>query len=137
MAVFSMGSVTAKAGTVAKGKLGSFYLSDGTQVDIPLIVVNGAKPGPVLWLSAAMHGQELSGIGVLWELVEKHLDPTLLRGTAVVAPLLNPFSFNGGTYYNPLDGYNINRVFPGDPHGLTTARLASLVLEEGIKKVTT
>lgn len=132
---FSIGTMTAEPGTVARGKLGSLYLSDGTQVDIPLMVVHGAHDGPVLWLSAAMHGQELTGIGVLWELFHNRLNPQTLKGTVVMAPLLNPLSFNGGTYFTPQDGYNINRVFPGDPHGLTTARLAHMVLEEGIKKV--
>ena len=135
MRAFSVGDVTVQPGSTARGKLGSIYLSDGTAVDIPLIVVNGAQAGPALWVSAAMHGQELSGIGVIWELVKNRIDPAKLRGTVVAAPLLNPLSFNGGTYFTPQDGYNINRVFPGDPKGLTTQRLASLVLEEGIRKV--
>lgn len=135
MKAFSIGNITAQPGTVAKGKLGSLYLSEGTEVNIPLVVVHGVSAGPVLWLSAAMHGQELSGIEVLWDIASKKIDPKTLKGTVVAAPLLNPFSFNGGTYFNPLDGYNINRVFPGDARGLTTARLAHLVLEEGIKKV--
>ena len=135
MKAFSIGNIAAEPGSVARGRLGSTYLSNGTEVEIPLMVVNGALDGPVLWLSAAMHGQELSGMEVIWDLVHKHLHPSRLRGTVVAAPLLNPLSYAGGTYYTPQDGYNINRVFPGDPKGLTTQRLASLVLEEGIRKV--
>lgn len=135
MSNFTIGDVVAEAGTVARGKLGSVYLSDGTAVDIPLMIVNGAEDGPVLWVSAAMHGQELSGIAVVWDIVKQHLDPQTLRGTVVAPPLLNPLSFNGGTYFTPQDGYNINRVFPGDADGLLTARMAHLVLEEGVKKV--
>ena len=54
--------------------------------------------------------------------------------TPAAAPLLNPFSFNGRTYYTPEDGYNVNRVFPGDSGGLLTHRIANLILEEGVKK---
>lgn len=133
MTVFSIGDIKVESGSVARGRLGSVYLSDGTCVDIPLAVIHGAKPGPVLWVSAAMHGQELSGIGVIWELM-KTLSPASLRGTVVFAPMLDPFSFTGGTYYTPQDGYNFNRVWPGDPKGLLTARMANLTLEEGIKK---
>jgi predicted deacylase len=131
---FSIGDVLINPGGRCNGKLGTFYLSDGTAVDIPLMVVRGGQDGPVLWISAAMHGQEMSGIPVIWEILKEHVDPTTLRGTIVGAPLLNPFSFNGRTYYTPEDGYNLNRVFPGDPNGLLTHRLANLIFEEGVKK---
>ncbi len=131
---FAIGDVVAAPGSRAKGKLGTLYLSNGSAVDIPVMVVNGAKDGPVLWVSAAMHGQEMSGIGVVWELLRNAVDPASLKGTLVGAPLVNPLSFNGGTYFTPLDGYNINRVFPGDPRGLTTARLADMVVQQGVKK---
>lgn len=131
---FSIGDISVKAGERAKGKLGTFYLSDGTPVDIPIMVVRGEQEGPTLWLSAAMHGQEMSGIPVVWEIINQRVDPKDLRGTIVGAPLLNPFSFNGRTYFTPEDGYNVNRVFPGDADGLLTHRLANLIFEEGVKK---
>ena len=134
MNTFSIGNISVSPGEKAKGKLGTFYLSDGTAVDIPLMVVKGEKEGPVLWLSAAMHGQEMSGIPVVWEIIKERVIPQTLCGTVVGAPLLNPFSFNGGTYFTPEDGYNVNRVFPGDPNGLLTHRLASLIFEEGVKQ---
>jgi predicted deacylase len=134
MSTFHVGNIAIDPGERKFGELGRVYLSDGTPVSIPLMAVRGVEDGPVLWVSAAMHGQELSGIPVVWEIVKERVDPKHLRGTVVGAPLLNPFSFNGGTYFTPEDGYNINRVFPGDPKGLLTHRLANLVYEEGIKK---
>jgi len=134
MSTFSIGDLNLEPGESGKGKLGTFYLSDGSAVNIPLMVVRGEKEGPVLWVSAAMHGQELSGIPVVWDILKKHSDPKTLRGTVVGAPLLNPFSFNGRTYFTPEDGYNVNRVFPGDPNGLLTHRLANLIYES-IKNV--
>jgi len=134
MSVFSIGELEVHPGERVKGNLGRFYLSNGTEVAIPLMAVRGKQDGPKLWISAAMHGQEMSGIPVVWEVVKNILDPKTLRGTVIGAPLLNPFSFNGRTYFTPEDGYNINRVFPGDPKGLLTHRLANLVFEEGVKK---
>jgi len=134
VSTFTIGDLSVKPGERAYGKLGTFYLSDGTAVSLPLMVVRGEQGGPVLWISAGMHGQEMSGIPVIWEIIKERVDPKTLRGTVVGAPLLNPFSFNGRTYYTPEDGYNVNRVFPGDPGGLLTHRIANLILEEGVKK---
>jgi predicted deacylase len=134
VSTFSIGDININPGERAKGKLGTFYLSDGTGVDIPLMAVRGEQDGPVLWLSASMHGQEMSGIPVIWQIISEIVDVKTLRGTVVGAPLLNPFSFNGRTYFTPEDGYNVNRVFPGDPEGLLTHRLANLIFEEGVKK---
>ncbi len=134
MSTFHVGNIAIDPGERKFGALGTVYLSDGTPVSIPLMAVRGLEDGPVLWVGAAMHGQELSGIPVVWEIVKERVDPRQLRGTVVGAPLLNPFSFNGRTYFTPEDGYNINRVFPGDPKGLLTHRLANMVYEEGIKK---
>jgi predicted deacylase len=134
MSAFSIGELTVNPGERVQGNLGRFYMSDGSEVKIPLMVLRGKQEGPKLWLGAAMHGQELSGIPVIWRIVKDLVDPETLRGTVVGAPLLNPFSFNGRTYFTPEDGYNVNRVFPGDPKGLLTHRLANLIFEEGVKK---
>ena len=130
----TFGELSLREGEITKGKLGTFYLSDGSAVGIPSIGIQGREPGPVLWLGAAMHGQEISGIPVIWEIIKERVDAENLRGSVVGAPLINPFSFNGGTYFTPEDGYNINRVFPGDTNSLLTHRLANLIFEEGIKK---
>lgn len=134
MTNLSFGDITVAPGESKRGTLGSIYLFDGTRLDLPLAVVRGQKDGPVFWLSAAMHGQELSGIAAIWEILKKHIDPGTLRGTIVAAPLLNPLSFGGGTYFTPQDGYNFNRVFPGSPKGGLTERMVNFVVEEGIKK---
>ncbi|HSM55051.1 MAG TPA: succinylglutamate desuccinylase/aspartoacylase family protein [Candidatus Sulfomarinibacteraceae bacterium] len=134
MSTLNIGNLKLEPGQRARGVLGTFYQSDGTKVSIPLMGVRGKQEGPVLWLSAAMHGQELSGIPVVWEIIKQHTDPDTLRGAVVGAPILNPFSFNGRTYFTPEDGYNVNRVFPGDPNGLLTHRLANLIYEEAVTK---
>ena len=73
MSAFTIGDLSVKPGERAYGKLGTFYLSDGTAVSLPLMVVRGEQDGPVLWISAGMHGQEMSGIPVIWEIIkERH-----------------------------------------------------------------
>ena len=129
-----VGNLEVAPGNVEKGHLGTFYREDGAAVEIPLIVVNGAEDGPILWLSAGMHGQELSGVGVIWELVKERIDRSKLHGAVIAVPFMNPFSFTGGTYFTPQDGLNLHSAFPGDPEGSLTERLANLVYEEGIKK---
>lgn len=134
MSTFDIGDLSLQPGQRAQGNLGKFYQSDGTEVAIPVMGVRGRHEGPTLWLSAAMHGQELSGIPVVWEIIKERVDPETLRGTVVGSPLLNPFSFNGRTYFTPEDGYNVNRVFPGDKDGLLTHRLANLIVEEAVQR---
>jgi predicted deacylase len=133
MAKLDVGDLSVAPGTMAKGRLGSFRLEHGAEVGIPLMVANGAREGPVLWLSAAMHGQELSGIGVIWDLFANHLDAAALRGAVIAVPMLNPFSFSGGTYFTPQDGFNLSHAFPGDPQGGLTDRLADLISQAGIR----
>jgi predicted deacylase len=134
MKPITVGTVTGIPGEVVRGELGRIHLADGTPVRIPLLIMQGTEPGPTLWVSAAMHGQEISGIAVIWQLLQGRCDPKLLRGTVVAVPVLNPLSFTGQTYFTPQDGYNLNRSFPGDPKGLLTARMAALIYQEGIEK---
>lgn len=134
MEPITIGNVTGISGEVVRGELGTIQLADGTPVRIPLVIIQGTEPGPILWVSAAMHGQEMSGIAVIWELMRGRFDPRSLRGTVALAPVLNPLSFTGQTYFTPQDGYNLNRSFPGDPEGLLTARMAALIHREGIEK---
>jgi hypothetical protein len=134
MNTMKVGNLEVSPSTIEKGRLGTFYREDGAAVHIPLIVVNGVEDGPVLWLSAGMHGQELSGVGVIWELVNERIEPAKLHGGLIVVPFMNPFSFTGGTYFTPQDGLNLHNFFPGDPEGSLTERLANLVYEEGVKK---
>jgi predicted deacylase len=131
---FRIGTVTAAPGQVGLGAFRAAYLQDSSPVDIPLIVVNGAHDGPVLWLDAAMHGPEVVGAEVIRRVTREALDPAALRGVVVAAPILNPLSYLVHDYHTPQDNYNLNRVFPGNPNGLLSQRLAHLILQEGIMR---
>jgi len=103
-------------------------LPDGTPVYQPLIVVNGAGDGPLLWLGAGLHGTEVPGMEVIRRVVREAIDPRWLRGGIIAAPLLNPFSYHHHQMLTPQDGYNLNRVFPGDPAMLLSHRLAAQIM---------
>jgi predicted deacylase len=83
MPKFEIGNVSVERGKVGFGTLTTAYLPDSTPVSIPLIVVHGSAEGPVLWLSAAMHGPEITGTEVIRRITRELVDPTKLRGTIV------------------------------------------------------
>jgi uncharacterized protein len=88
----------------------------GQSWHVPVIVVRGAKPGLRLLLTAAIHGDELSGIDVIHRLVTK-LDPATLSGTVIAVPGLNSIGLihrsRGFTPGDGKDGWNLNRLMPG------------------------
>ena len=131
---FEIGTVSVPAGQVGLGVFEAAYLQDSSPVTIPLIVVNGAHEGPVLWLDSTMHGPEIVGAEVIRRVTREALDPAALRGVVVAAPILNPLAYLVHDYHTPQDNYNLNRVFPGNANGLLSQRLAHLILQEGIMR---
>lgn len=119
--------MTVPPGQRALGKTVCGELPDGTAIYQPLIVVNGASDGPVLWLGAGLHGTEIPGMEVIRRLTREVVEPRTLRGAIIGAPLLNPFSYHQNQMLTPQDGYNLNRVFPGDPAMLLSHRLAAQI----------
>ena len=105
-----------------------------TQLSLPVEVINGVKPGPRIWLSAAIHGDELNGMEIIHRVVQK-LDPGKLRGEVIAAPIVNVFGFIHQTRYLP-DRRDLNRAFPGSKRGSLTSRLAYLFMNEVVGRCT-
>lgn len=103
-------------------------LPDGSRLVIPVTVLVGRNPRPRLVAIAGVHGNEYPGPLALLELAQT-LDPASIEGTLVLVPFANPLAYNAGTRSTPEDGVNLNRVFPGDPHGSVTLRLAHALVE--------
>ncbi len=123
-APFTIGPVTARAGTVASGELAVPALRDEPGTTIPISIINGAKPGPVLVLTAGVHGAEYPPILALQRL-RATIDPGDLAGTLVLVHVANMPSYLKRTiYYSPVDGKNLNRVFPGKADGTLSERIA-------------
>jgi hypothetical protein len=104
---------------------------EGIAVATPVLVVNGAKPGPVLCLTAAVHGDELNGIEIVRRVLY-NLNARKLTGTVIGVPIVNLQGFRRGSRYLP-DRRDLNRFFPGDPRGSSAARIAYSFFNEVIK----
>jgi predicted deacylase len=130
--VFEMGSVKVPLGTMGRGYLESAYLRDSSRVLIPLIILHGAEPGPVLWIGSTVHGDEIPGCEVIRRLTREQLDPQKLRGTVVAAPVQHPLACTTSSRLTFHDGVNINRVFPGNPNGTLTERIAYDLFNSGV-----
>jgi len=118
-------------GTVAELELPVARLITGTWLNLPVGVFHGPEPGPRLWLSAALHGDELNGMEII-RLVLDEVDVRKLRGTIVAVPVVNVFGFIERDRYLP-DRRDLNRSFPGSQTGSLAARLAHLFLTEVVE----
>ena len=104
----------------------------GEDASTPVIVVAGVQRGPVLCLTAGIHGDELNGI----EVVRRSLDrakPEELKGTLVGLPIVNLAAFRRSSRYMP-DRRDLNRFFPGSPRGSSASRLAFSVFEKVVRR---
>jgi len=125
--------------TAAPGKLASGWIEVPDGVDpgtrIPVTVANGATAGPVLALIAGTHGSEYTSILALQRL-RSQLEPTRMRGAAILVHMANPPSFYGRRIYYSPDGKNLNRVYPGNPNGTVSDRMAYAITREVIDRCT-
>ena len=130
---FTVGSATAHPGQKATG-----YISIPAGVDaaasIPVIVVNGAKPGPVLAMVAGSHGTEYASIVALQKLAQE-ADAAQISGTLIIVPLVNVASFAQKVpHLNPTDGKNMNRFYPGKPDGTQTERASWAIGKQVVER---
>jgi len=131
-AEFAVGPVIAAPGEAVSGYLEVPAGSDeGTR--IPITLVHGSSAGPVLALVAGTHGYEYPPILAL-QRVRRDIDPKKLSGTLILVHVANLPSFLGRTIYtSPIDGKNLNRVYPGDPEGTVSERIADVLLRQVIE----
>ena len=121
-------------GVVQKLEIPVARLPTQIYLSIPVAVVHGSRPGPRLWLSAAIHGDEVNGVEVIRQVLAR-LDPRTLGGAVIAVPIVNVFGFINESRYLP-DRRDLNRSFPGSHRGSLTARLARLFLDEIVENST-
>lgn len=112
-----------------------WYASDsftGLAEPTPVLVAHGTKPGPVLCVTAAVHGDELNGIEMVRRLLYE-VDASELRGTLIGVPIVNLFGFRQGSRYLP-DRRDLNRHFPGHPDGSAASRIAHSLFQNVIQR---
>ena len=130
---FTVGTATAAPGQKATG-----YIEVPAGVDaatgIPVIVVRGAKPGPVLALVSGSHGTEYASIIAIEKLLPR-LDPAQISGTVILVPLVNVQSFlQKVPHVNPVDGKSMNRFYPGKMDGTQTERASYLITKQIVER---
>jgi len=100
-------------------------------VSVPVTVVRGT-PGPIVFVTATVHGDELNGVGILRGLLND-TDFSALRGTLIAVPVANVPGFLNRDRRLP-DRRDLNRSFPGSRRGSLTARLAEMLFREVVRK---
>ena len=104
----------------------------GDPIHLPIRVIRAKKPGPSLFVTAAIHGEELNGVGIIHELM--YGEPIRLKaGTLMLVPIVNIFGFENQSRYMP-DRRDLNRSFPGSATGSLTSRIAHVVFNEIVKR---
>src|SRR5947199_9114673 len=118
---FTVGSATAQRGTSATGVIAVPAGSDSA-LDIPVAVIHGARPGPVVTFVAGSHGTEYSSIIAMQRLIPR-IDAKKLAGTVIIVPIINIPSWTSMTpHINPVDRKGMNAGYPGDANGTQTQR---------------
>ncbi|HSE31676.1 MAG TPA: M14 family metallopeptidase [Pyrinomonadaceae bacterium] len=130
---FTVGTATATRGHRVTGAIEVPAASDEA-LSIPVAVIHGAKPGPVLALVAGAHGTEYTSIIALEKLIAM-LDPAEISGTVIVVPLINIPSFEQKiAHLNPVDRKNMNRFYPGKIDGTQTERASFLITKQVVEQ---
>jgi predicted deacylase len=103
----------------------------GSLITVPVLVLRGAEDGPVMGLTAALHGNELNGMRVIQKVIA-HVKPSRLKGTVICVPVVNvPGYLNNTRHFN--DGYDLNRVMPGKRGGTNSQVYAYRFVDRVVK----
>ncbi|MDB2682734.1 M14 family metallopeptidase [Alphaproteobacteria bacterium] len=129
-----IGGVSIKRGERKRILLDIAKLYDFTDMNIPIEVIRGKKSGPILFVSGAIHGDEINGVEVIRQLLNKKA-LSRIKGTLIAVPIVNVFGFNTKSRYLP-DRRDLNRTFPGSENGSLTAQLAHVFMTEIVEKCT-
>ena len=130
---FTVGTAKASRGQKVYGAIKVPAGSDAGY-DIPVALVHGARPGPVLAVVAGSHGSEYASIMAVEDLIAR-VNPAELSGTLVLVPIVNIASFEKITpHVNPVDNKSMNRFYPGNARGTQTDRASFAVTKEVVEK---
>lgn len=106
-------------------------LYTNTDMSMPIKVVRAKKPGPCVFISAAIHGDEINGVEIIRRLIKRKLK--LICGTVIFVPIVNVYGVLNKNRYMP-DRRDLNRSFPGSAKGSLAGRVAYQFLEEIVNK---
>jgi predicted deacylase len=112
-----------KLGDFAQGTKHRLSLEIDESTSLPLLLVRGQSGGKTLVVTANIHGDEYEGVRAIFEMFES-LDPEKMSGSFMAIPVANPPAFWSSTRTSPVDGLNLARVFPGQPAGTVSEKIA-------------
>jgi predicted deacylase len=117
-----------RPGTRRQVSLPAGRLPSGTELSLPVEVLHGTAPGPTIWLSGAIHGDEIVGVEIIRRVLEL-VDERSMSGTIIALPVVNVFGFVAESRYLP-DRRDLNRAFPGSTRGPLASRLARIFVDQ-------
>jgi uncharacterized protein len=126
---FTLAGLSVDRGEKSRHLLNVTSRSSGLPIQMPVILAHGRDDGPTLCVVSGIHGDEYEGgeaICRVWD----EIDPDQLRGTFVGVPSANLPALESGTRNSPLDGENLNRIFPGNPNGSVSHLIARFLFEK-------
>ena len=129
---FVMQETAVAPGTAATVAIPVSHQVTGLNANLALRIVHGAKRGPCIFVSGAIHGDEIVGTAVIQNL-SRLLDPASLSGTVILAPAVNIYGFVAHSRYLP-DRRDLNRSFPGNARGSLASQLAHCFMEHVIER---
>jgi len=127
-APFEIAGTLAAPGKLTQVDLSVARLPTGMWMSLPVGVLHGSSSGPVIWISAAIHGDELNGVPIIRHVLDR-IDPKKLSGTLLAVPAVNVFGLVQESRYLP-DRRDLNRCFPGSKRGSSASQLAQLFTEQ-------
>lgn len=128
----TVGGTEVRPGRRAELSLTPARLPSGGWLAMPVVVLHGKRRGPSVWLSAAIHGDEVCGVEIIRRVLG-HLDPKVMAGTVLAVPVVNVPGFASGDRYFP-DRRDLNRAFPGSSRGSLTSRFAHAFMTEIVER---
>ena len=131
MEKLNIGGVDIQPGNDYHIELPVAKLYTDTNISVPVHVIRAKKPGPTIFISAAIHGDELNGIDIIRRLLSKP-QFKIIRGTLIAVPMVNVYGVTNLSRYMP-DRRDLNRCFPGSSKGSLASRVAHIFMNEIVK----
>ncbi|KPF64528.1 succinylglutamate desuccinylase/aspartoacylase family protein [Porphyrobacter sp. AAP60] len=129
---FTIGGIDISPGTAGDVAFPITTMATGTASSLAVRVLHGARPGPAVFVSGAIHGDEIVGTAVIQRLAQT-LDPAQMAGTVLLVPVANIFGFLNRSRYLP-DRRDLNRSFPGSAGGSLAGQIANIFYREVVER---
>ena len=130
--VIEMGNVSVAPGEKKRGKLFVGEFTNGTEIYIPFVIINGVKDGKTVWINSGIHGNEVNGM-IANQTIAASLQPEDVNGVLICTLMSNPLAFKDKQRETKLDGGNLCEIMPGREDGTITEKMAFVLFNE-IKK---